>query len=68
MTATGIVNRTIKQRRSNAIDMHFYWIRDRVNQGQFLSHWKRGTDNHTDYFTKHHAPAYHRHIRSRCSR
>ena len=37
--------------------MRFYWIRNRVSQGQFLVHWKRGSDNHADYFTKHHAPA-----------
>ena len=66
MTAAGIVNRTVKQRRSKAIDMRFYWIRNRVSQGQFLVHWKRGTDNHAGYFTKYHAaPAHHRSIRHR---
>ena len=54
--AAGIANNTVKQRRSKAIDMRFYWIRDRVNQGQFLVHWRRGTDNLADYFTKHHSP------------
>jgi hypothetical protein len=29
--ASGIANGTVKQRRSKAIDMRFYWIRDRVN-------------------------------------
>jgi hypothetical protein len=64
-TAEGIANDTVKQRRSKAVDMRFYWIRDRVNQGQFLIHWKRGADNHADYFTKHHPPSHHRRIRSR---
>eukprot|EP00957_Ditylum_brightwellii_P172841 13158077-Ditylum_brightwellii.AAC.1 len=27
-TANGIVNDTIKQRRSRAIDMRFYWLKD----------------------------------------
>ena len=27
-TASGIMNKTVKQRRSKAIDMRFYWIRD----------------------------------------
>jgi hypothetical protein len=31
-TATGIANDTVKQKRSKAIDMRFYWIRDRVRQ------------------------------------
>jgi hypothetical protein len=36
--AAGIINDTVKQRRSKAIDMRFYWVRDRVNQGQ-LATW-----------------------------
>ena len=63
--AAGIVNATVKQRRSKAIDMRFYWVRDRVNQGQFLVHGRRGADNLADYFTKHHSPAHHRLMRSR---
>jgi hypothetical protein len=27
-TASGIANNTLKQRKSRAMDMHFYWIRD----------------------------------------
>jgi hypothetical protein len=64
VTAAGIANNTVKQRRSKAVDMRFYWIRDRVRQGQFLIHWKPGTDNYADYFTKHHPPSHHRSIRS----
>ncbi|GAX19836.1 hypothetical protein FisN_11Lu298 [Fistulifera solaris] len=29
-TASGIANDTVKQKRSKAMDMHFYWIHDRV--------------------------------------
>jgi hypothetical protein len=35
ITATGYSNGTIKQKRTNAMDMRFYWIKDRVKQGQF---------------------------------
>ena len=31
----GFSNRRVKQRRSKAIDMRFYWIQDRVKQSQF---------------------------------
>jgi hypothetical protein len=37
--AAGIANGTVKQRRSKAIDMRSYWVRDRVSQGQFIVHW-----------------------------
>jgi hypothetical protein len=63
--AAGILNETVKQRRSKAIDMRFYWLRDRVKQNQFIVHWRRGTDNLADYFTKHHSPSHHRLMRSR---
>ena len=62
--AAGIANDTVKQKRSKAIDMRFYWIRDRVKQGQFCVRWAPGTMNRADYFTKHFWPAYHRAIRS----
>ena len=31
-TAAGFANDTIKQKRSKAMDMRFYWIKDRVEQ------------------------------------
>jgi hypothetical protein len=61
----GIANDTVKQRRSKAIDMRFYWIKDRVANGEFIVHWRRGLENDADYFTKHHAPSHHRCMRSR---
>jgi hypothetical protein len=63
--AACIVNGTVKQRRSKAMDMRFYWMRDRVSKGEFLVHWRRGSDNLADYFTKHHSPAHRCLMRSR---
>jgi hypothetical protein len=62
--AEGIVNETVKQKRSKAMDMRFYWLRCRVRQGQFTVHWKKGIDNLADYFTKHHPGTHHQSIRS----
>jgi hypothetical protein len=62
--ANGIMNSTVKQKRSKAIDMRYYWLRDRVQQKQFRVHWQPGIDNKADYFTKHHPPQHHRDIRS----
>jgi hypothetical protein len=58
-TACGIANDTVKQKRSKSIDMRFYWVRDRVKQGQFFIYWKKGSTNKADYFTKHHPPSHH---------
>ena len=63
--AVGLANDTVKQKRSKAIDMRFYWVKDRVKQKQFLIYWRKGVDNDADYFTKHHPPSHHRKHRSR---
>ena len=63
-TAYGFANDTIKQKRSKAIDMRFYWIKDRTRQGQFLIFWRPGSTNLGDYHTKHHSAAHHRLMRS----
>jgi hypothetical protein len=65
LCAAGIANDTLKQRRSKTITMRLCWIRYRVNQHQFVVHWRRGSDDLADYFTKHHSPAHHRLMRSR---
>jgi hypothetical protein len=59
-TATGCSNGTIKQKRTSAMNMRFYWIKDRVKQGQFKIYWGPGFQNLADYFTKHHLPAHHK--------
>jgi hypothetical protein len=63
-TASGIATDTVKQKRSKAIDMRFYWIRDRVRQGQFHIFWNKGKTNRADYFSKHHPASHHQAIRS----
>jgi hypothetical protein len=63
--AVGLSNNTVKQKRSKAMDMRFYWIRDRVAQGQFVVYWRKGSDDDADYFTKQHPPSHHRLKRSR---
>jgi len=63
LTAKGIANGDIRQKISKAIDMRFYWIRDRVRQGQFIIYWRKGTTNKVDYPSKHHPQSHHRRMR-----
>jgi hypothetical protein len=63
-TATGYSNGTIKQKRTKAMEMRFYWIKDQVKQGQFHIYRGPGYQNLADYFTKHHSPAHHKRIRN----
>ncbi|WP_281640541.1 Ty1/Copia family ribonuclease HI [Aurantimicrobium minutum] len=61
--ATGLANDTVKAKRTKAMDMRFYWIKDRVKQGHFRIYWKPGDTNLADYFTKHHPPSHHQQMR-----
>ena len=58
-TADGFANDTTKIKHSKAMDMRFYWIKDRVRQGHFKVLWQKGQSNLADYFTKHHPPSHH---------
>jgi hypothetical protein len=55
-TAFGILNETIKQKRSKAMDM----LTDRVRQKQFNVYWHPRKDNLGDYHTKHHSAQHHK--------
>ena len=62
-TAVGILTKQLLPRRSKAIDMRFYWLRDRENQSQFNLYWSKGENNLADYFTKHHPAKHHEKMR-----
>ena len=62
-TADGILNKTIKQKRSKAFDMRFHWLCDRVEQGQFRVFWAPGKLSLGDYFTKRHPESHHKNMR-----
>jgi hypothetical protein len=62
-TADGIINNMVQQKLSKAIDMWFYWVKDREEQKLFNVGWAPGDTNLGDYFTKHHYPVHHKRMR-----
>jgi hypothetical protein len=54
-TAFGILNETIKQKRSKAMDMGYHCLMDRFRQKQFDVYWRPGRENLGDYHTRHHS-------------
>jgi hypothetical protein len=65
LTADGIVNLRVQPKRTKAMDMHFHRLHDQgANQKQFKFYWRLGTLMRADYWTKHHSPSHHRHMRS----
>jgi hypothetical protein len=57
-TVDVIINNTVQQKRSKAIDKRFDWVKDRVEQDQFNVGWAPDDTNMGDYLTKHHSPAH----------
>jgi hypothetical protein len=51
-TAAGIFSRTVKLKRSKAMDMRYHWIRKRSDYVIYRVLWGKGSTNVTDYFTK----------------
>jgi hypothetical protein len=62
-TAVRILNETIKQKLSKAMDMRYHWLTDRVRQKQFDLYWRPGRENLGDYHTKHHSAQHHKYMR-----
>jgi hypothetical protein len=59
-TAFGILNETIKQKRSKSMDMRYHWLTDRFRQKKIDVYWRPGRENLGDYHTKHHSAQHHK--------
>ena len=62
-TAAGIVNNTIKQQLSCAMEMRYFYLLDQEVQKQFKFGYQPGQENLGDYPTKHHTGPIHQHVR-----
>ena len=62
-TAEGVINKKVQPKRTKAMDMNLYWLRDRETLKQFRTYWRSGKLNLADYLTKHHPAAHHRSVR-----
>jgi hypothetical protein len=62
-TEYSIVNETIKQKRSKAMDMRYHWLTNRVRKKKFDIYWRLGRENLGDYHTKHHSAQHHKDMR-----
>jgi hypothetical protein len=61
--AEGVINSKITPKRTKAMDMRFYWLRDRQTLEQFRFFWRAGKLNLADYWTKHHPAMHHKQVR-----
>jgi hypothetical protein len=66
-TAQGILNSKMRQKLSKSFNMRYWWMKDRIKQGQFNLIWAPGKLNLANYFTKHHRPWHHQKIETQIS-
>ena len=62
-TAYGVINNKLQPKATKAMDMRFYWLKDRESVDQFKYHWSPGKSNLADYWTKHHPALHHQQMR-----
>jgi len=62
--AVGLANDQMKQKRSRAFDLQYYWTKDRQKQGHLDIIWAPGVTNLADYFTKAFPAQHHRDVRA----
>lgn len=62
--ASGIVNETMRQNKTRAMDMRYFWLIDQKKEGKINVRWRPGHLNMANYFTKHfHAPYHKKSVR-----
>ena len=62
--AHSVVTNNVHPRHTKAMDMTFYWLRDRATQEQFRYYWRPGSKHLADYWTKHHPGTHHENMRA----
>jgi len=62
-TASGFVHNNTHQKRSKSWDMRYHWLREKQTKNDFRIFWDKGSNNHADYFTKHHPIKHHLEVR-----
>ena len=64
-TCAGFANKNIRNKRSKAWDMRYWWLREGFAKKKIKVYWDKGENNDADYYTKHHSPQYHKIMRRR---
>jgi hypothetical protein len=62
-TTVCIINNTVKQQQSHAMEMRNFWLLDGESQQQFKFYWQPGQENLGNNPSKHHPAEIHQHIR-----
>ena len=61
-TATYIIHKTIKQQRSCAMNMRYFWTISKQYDKTIDVSWHPGKENLADYSSKHHSPTIHQNL------
>jgi hypothetical protein len=58
-TTVCIVNNTVKQQQSRAMEMQYFWLLDGKSQQRFKFYWQPGQENLGNHPSKHHPAEIH---------
>ncbi len=61
-TAVSIVNNTVKQQLSRAMEMRYFWVADQVENKIINVSWHPGAECLADYPSKAHPPSHHQKV------
>ena len=61
-TVCGITNNMLQKRKSNRMNMQYFWIIDRIKQNQCMVILTPGQENLADYATKQHPAVHHKQV------
>ena len=64
-TTIAFAHKNVNQKRSKSWDMIHHWLRCRETTKQIKLCQEKGTNDHAEYFTKHHPTKFHTEIRSK---
>ena len=62
-TAMGIIHKTIKQQRSRAMNMRYFWTISKQDYKTIDISWHPGRGNLAGYYSKRHSPTIHQNLR-----
>ena len=63
-TAAGIENGSVKQQRSQSMEMRYFYICDQVKNGEFEVIWHPGKDKLGDYASNHHDAIHNQNVQA----
>ena len=64
-TTDKFIKNNMTQKKSKSWELLYHWLREQHNKNRFKFHWKKSSENLTDFHSWRVSTTYHKNIRSR---